>query len=68
MYTGLTGAFLVGSFKNMQYIFVAYTYDLNAIVVCPMPSQTDASCITVFTKTFTVLRPHDYQLSLNVMD
>ena len=33
MYTDLTGAFPIRSFKNMQYIFVAYIYDLNAIIV-----------------------------------
>ncbi|KAL3792547.1 hypothetical protein ACHAW5_007907, partial [Stephanodiscus triporus] len=38
MYTDLTGAFPVRSFKNMQYIFVAYIYDLNAIIVRAMPS------------------------------
>jgi hypothetical protein len=38
MYTDLTGAFPVRSFKNMQYILVVYIYDLNAIIVHPMPS------------------------------
>jgi hypothetical protein len=33
MYTDGTGAFLVHSFWNMQYVFVAYIYDLNAIVM-----------------------------------
>jgi hypothetical protein len=68
MYTNLTGAFLVQSFKNMQYIFVAYIYNLNAIVIRPMPSQTNASFIAAITKIVTVLRAPDYQLSLNVMD
>jgi hypothetical protein len=39
MYTNITGAFPVQSFKNMQYIFVAYIYDFNAIIVQPMPSR-----------------------------
>jgi hypothetical protein len=29
LYTNITGAFPVQSFKNMQYIFVTYIYDLN---------------------------------------
>ncbi len=33
MYTDGTGAFLVRSFWNMQYVFVAYIYDLNAILI-----------------------------------
>jgi hypothetical protein len=56
IYTDLTGAFPVRSFKNMQYIFVAYMYDLNAIIVRPMPSHADAAMIAAFTKVFTILR------------
>jgi hypothetical protein len=36
MYTNITGAFPVWSFKSRQYIFVAYVYDLNAIIVRAM--------------------------------
>ncbi len=38
MYSDLTGAFPVRSFKNMQYVFVAYVYYLNAIIVHAMPT------------------------------
>ncbi len=68
MYTDLTGAFPVRSFKNMQYIFVAYIYDLNAIIICPMPSRTNASIIAALTKVFNILRAWEYQPALNVMD
>jgi hypothetical protein len=68
MYTDLTGAFTVRSFKNMIYIFVAYIYDLNAIIVRPMASCTDASFIAAFTEVFAILRARDYQPALNVMD
>jgi hypothetical protein len=40
MYTNLPGAFPLHSFKSMQYIFIAYIYDLNAILVHAMPSRT----------------------------
>jgi hypothetical protein len=68
MNTDLTGAFPVRTFKNMQHIFVAYVYDLNTIIVRPMPSRTDASFITAFTDIFNVLRARQYQPALNVMD
>jgi hypothetical protein len=68
MYTDLTGAFPVRSFKNMIYIFVAYIYDLNAIIVRPMTSRTDASFIVAFTKVFAILHAWNYQPALNVMD
>jgi hypothetical protein len=68
MYTDLTGAFPVKSFRNMIYIIVAYIYDLNAIIVRPMASCTDASFIAAFTKVFAILRAWNYQPALNVMD
>jgi hypothetical protein len=69
MYSNLTGAFPIRSFKNMQYVFVAYVYDLNAIIVYAMPSTgTDASMITVFTEVITTLRARGYHPALNVMD
>jgi hypothetical protein len=68
MYTDLTGAFPVRSFKNMQYIFVAYIYDLNTIIVQPMPPRANTAMIAAFTKVFAVLWAQDYQPALNVLD
>ena len=68
MYTDLTGAFPVRSFQNMKYIFVAYIYDINAIIVRPMPNRNEQSFITAFTDIFTVLQTRDYHPTLNVMD
>ncbi len=45
MYTNITGAFHVRLFKRMQYIFVAYVYDLSAIIVHAMLSCTNSSMI-----------------------
>ncbi len=56
MYTDITRAFPVQSFKSMQYIFVAYVYDLNAIIVRAMPYRTNASMVTAFTKVITKSR------------
>jgi hypothetical protein len=68
MYTNLTGTFPVRSFKNMIYIFVAYIYDLNAIIVRPMTLRTDASFNAAFNKVFLIMRAWNYQPALNVMD
>ena len=48
MYTDLTGRFPVMSFKGNQYLFVAYLYDHNAIIVCPMKSRKDEDMVTAF--------------------
>ncbi len=68
MYTNITDAFPVCSFKSMQYIFVAYIYDLNAIIIRAMPLRTDASMVSVFTEVITILKTGGYQPALNVMD
>ncbi len=68
MYTDITGAFPVRSFKSMQYIFVAYGYDLNAIIVRGMPSRADASMVTAFREVITTLKTGGYHPALNVMD
>jgi hypothetical protein len=68
MYTNITGTFPVRSFKSMQYVFVAYIYDLNAIIVWAMPSRTDASMVQAFTKVISILKLGGYHPALNIMD
>jgi hypothetical protein len=43
MYTNITGTFPFPFFKTMQYVFVAYIYNLNAIIFRAMLSCTDVS-------------------------
>ncbi len=68
VYTDGTGAFPVRSFWNMQYMFVAYIYDLNAILVQAMPSRNDGTMIAAFTAILTNLNACGYAPTLNVMD
>ena len=68
IYTDLSGAFPVRSFKSMQYIFVAYIYDVSAILVHAMPSKNNAAMITAFTKILATLTARGYKPTLNVTD
>jgi hypothetical protein len=68
MYTNGTGAFPVQSFRNMQYVFVAYIYDLNAILVRVMPAKNDGAMIAAFTDILATLNDRGYAPALNVMD
>ena len=68
MYTDGTGASPVRSFRNMQYVFVAYIYDLNAILVHAMPSKNDGAMIVVFKDILATLNTRGYAPTLNVMD
>jgi hypothetical protein len=68
MYTDITNAFPVRSFKSMQYVFIAYIYNLNAIIVWAMPSCTDASMVQAFTRVISILKSGGYHPALIVMD
>ncbi len=67
-YTNLSFVFHVRSFKSMQYIFVVYICDLNAILVRAMPSKNNAAMITAFTEILATLAAHGYKPTLNVTD
>ena len=66
MYTNIAGAFLVRLFKRMQYIFVVYVYDLNAIIGHAMPSHTDAAMVTAFNKFISTLKAGGYITNPNM--
>jgi hypothetical protein len=68
MYTDLTGAFLVRSFKNMQYIFVTYIDNINAILVQTLPLKNDDTTIMAFTNILAILSAQGYKPTLNVID
>jgi hypothetical protein len=52
----------------MQYVFVAYIYDLNAILVRAMPSTNNGAMIAAFTDILATLNVRGYAPTLNVMD
>ena len=68
MYTYLTGKLPVISYKNNQYVFVAYFYSINAIIVRPMPSRTDDAMVATFKEIIEELKSCGHKPQLNVMD
>jgi hypothetical protein len=68
MYTDITGAFPAHSFKSIQYVFVVYIYDLNAIIVWAMSTCTNASIVQGFTKVISILNSGSYHPALNIRD
>ena len=56
MYTDLTRQFPVMSFKGNQYIFVAYLYDHNTIIIRPMKSHKDEDMVTAFQDVIKYLK------------
>ncbi len=47
---------------------MAYIYDLNAILVCAMPSKTNDAMVAAFTNILANLNAHGYSPTLNIMD
>jgi hypothetical protein len=68
MYINSADAFPVQSFCSMQYVFMTYIYDLNAILVHAMPSKNNGAMIAVFTDILANLNACGYAPTLNVMD
>ena len=52
----------------MQYLFIAHIYTINAILIRPMPSRTDASMIAAFTNIYDYLEAQKCKPKLHVLD
>ena len=60
--------FPVESYWGMQYIFIAYIYDENVILMRPMKNKTDACMIAVFKEIYEYLKEQNFKPELHVMD
>ena len=68
LYNNLTGQFPVRSFEGISYIFVAYVYKLNAILLCPMKSRKDGIMIAAFTRIYSNLEEIGHKPTLHVLN
>ena len=68
MYSDLTGRFPVESYWGMQYIFIAYIYDENVILMRPMKNRTDACMVSVFKDIYEYLKEGECKPKLHVME
>ena len=68
MYRDLTGRFPVESYWGMKYIFIAYIYDENVILMRPMKNRTDACMIAVFKEIYEYLKERNCKPKLYVME
>ena len=68
IYTDLPGPFLIRSVRNMQYIFVCYAYEPNAILVRPMKSRETTCMIEAYTDIYKYLSDKGFKPKLNVTD
>ena len=68
IYTDLAGKFTVRSYSGQQYIFLAYVYDSNAILVRPMKNREKGSVIEAFKSIYNYLSERNFKPKLHVMD
>ena len=68
IYTDLPGPFPVRSVRNMQYVFVCYVYETNAILVRPMKTRSDACMVGAHQEIYEYLEAVDQKPTLNVTD
>ena len=56
IYSDPAGRFPVCSYSGMNYIFVAYVYKINAILVRPMATRCDTTMIDTFKEIYEYLK------------
>ena len=54
--TDLCGQFHVQLYRGMKYIFVAYIYKCNSILMRPMKGRTDENMAAVFQDIYDCLQ------------
>ena len=55
VYSDLAGQFPVRSYAGNQYIFIAYIYTINTIIMKPMKEMHDRDMIAVFREIYEEL-------------
>ena len=68
IYRDLTGRFPIQSYERMQYIFVAYVYKINTILMRPMKSRADPDMVTAFTSVYDKLTATDHQPKHHILN
>ena len=66
--SNLPGLFPVQSYAGNNYIFVAYVYKINTILMRLMKSRSDESMVKAFTDIYAYLKPKNLQPKLHVLD
>ena len=68
IYSDLAGRFPVRSYSGMNYLFIAYIYTINAILIRPMKSRSDACMVDAFKDVYTYLTDKKLAPKLHVLD
>ena len=56
IYSDQTGRFTVRSYSGKNYIFMAYVYSKNAVLLRPLSAQNDDNMVKMFQELYAYLR------------
>ena len=68
IYSDQTGRFPVRSYSGKNYIFVAYVYSKNAILLRPLSARNDDNMVTTFQELYAYLGERGIKPRLHVLD
>jgi hypothetical protein len=68
LYNDLTGKFPIKSFRGNAYIFVAYAYSPNAIIVRAMKNRSDEEMLKTYKDVYAYLKAKGFKPNFNVSD
>ena len=68
VYMDLTGTFLVTSARGNKYLFIAYSFDVNGIILECMKSKHNSEMLSVFEKVYTKLTKRGIEPTFQFMD
>ena len=68
IYSGLTGQFPVGSYNGIIYMYVAYVYIVNALLLHVMKPREANSMVEAFTSTNLDLEAISHKPKLHILD
>lgn len=68
LYTDLTGKFSMQSFQGHQYIFCAYAYNANTILIHPLKTREAVDQEKVFREIYGYLQSKGFALELHIID
>jgi len=68
VYSNLAGRYPLRSYSGMDYIFVLHIYSMNAILIQPMKTRSDACIVDAFKDIYAYLATKGLTPKLQVLD
>ena len=67
IYSDLTGRFPVRLFSNMNYVFIAYVYTINVILIKLMKGMNEDNMVAIFKEIYRELEERNCRPKLSTL-